>query len=148
MGSSATGGGGMTVTKWICIGVTIALHTFAWAAPVSAEPCADPLKPMLRAELFFGRSVGNRFGVTDGLWQGYVARELAPRFPAGFTVADGNGQWREGGAVMRERSKIVIVVAPDSADLRARLAEASAAYIKRFQQKSVGLVMQPVCAAF
>lgn len=120
----------------------------AWVLPVAAEPCADPLKPMLRAELFFGRTIGDRFGVTDRLWQIYVDRELTPRFPEGFTVIDGRGQWREEDAVMREASKIVIMVAPDSAELRTRIASAMNAYIKQFKQKSVGLVTQAVCAAF
>ena len=127
------------------MGVIVAL---VWIAPVLAEPCADPLKPMLRAELFFGRSIGHRFGVSDRQWQSYVDRELAPRFPGGFTVVDGKGQWREGDAILREASKVVILVAPDSAELRTRLAAARQAYIKRFKQKSVGLVTQAVCAAF
>lgn len=127
----------------------LALLTFAaWALPAAAEPCADPLKPMLRAELFFGRTIGDRFGVTDRLWQIYVDRELTPRFPEGFTVIDGRGQWREDDAVMREASKIVIMVMPDSADARTRIATAMNAYIKQFRQKSVGLVTQTVCAAF
>lgn len=119
-----------------------------WVMPAAAETCADPLKPMLRAELFFGRTIGDRFGVTDRLWQIYVDRELTPRFPEGFTVVDGRGQWREGDAVMREASKIVIVVTPDSAEVRTRIAAAVNAYIKQFRQKSVGLVTQAVCAAF
>lgn len=124
------------------------LTVACFAFPTAAEPCADPLKPMLRAELFFGRTIGDRFGVTDRLWQLYVDRELAPRFPEGFTVLDGRGQWREDDAVMREASKIVIMVAPDNADVRTRIASAMNAYIKQFKQKSVGLVTQAVCAAF
>lgn len=137
------------VSKRKCLSLAAgALLALGWAGPAFAEACADPLKPMLRAELFFGRSIGHRFGVTDRLWQSYADRELTPRFAGGFTVIDGKGQWRERGAVMREASKIVIVVAPDSAELRTRLAAAMDAYIKRFKQKSVGLVTQAVCAAF
>lgn len=125
-----------------------AIFAVASALPAYAEPCTDPLKPMLRAELFFGRSIGHRFGVTNRLWQAYVDRELTPRFPGGFTVGDGKGQWREGDAIMREASKIVILVAPDSTELRAGIAAAVDVYVKRFKQKSVGVVTQAVCAAF
>lgn len=125
-----------------------AIFAVAVATPVSAESCAEPLKPMLRADLFFGRSIGSRLGVTDRLWQAYVDGELTPRFPGGFTVSDGKGQWREGRANMREASKIVVLVAPDSPDLRGRIAAAVDIYVKRFKQKSVGLIMQAVCAAF
>jgi len=124
------------------------IFAVAVAVPAGAEPCTDPLKPMLRAELFFGRSIGHRFGVTNRLWQAYVDRELTPRFPGGFTVSDGKGQWREGDAIMREASKIVVLVAPDSTELRAGIAAAVDVYVKRFRQKSVGVVTQAVCAAF
>lgn len=122
----------------------------AWAMPGAAEPlaCADPLKPMLRNELYFGRNVGSRVGVSERQWKAFVDRELTPRFPFGLTVIDGKGQWREGRTIVREPSKIVVAVTPDDADTRARIAAATAAYIKRFNQKSVGVVTQPVCAAF
>jgi hypothetical protein len=133
----------------LALGALIVLAaSLCWVMPAAAEACADPLKPMLRAELFFGRTVGDRFGVTDRLWQMYVDRELTPRFPEGFTVVDGKGQWREGDAVLREASKIVTVVAADSAEVRTRIATAMNAYIKQFRQKSVGLVTQAVCAVF
>lgn len=135
------------VSKWKCL-VVGAILALAAVASAGAEPCADPLKPMLRAELYFGRSIGHRFGVTDRMWRAYADRELTPRFPGGFTVVDGKGQWREGDAIMREASKIVILVAPDSAALRAGIAAAVDVYVKRFRQKSVGLVTQAVCAAF
>lgn len=138
----------VSVPKCVLRILVVLAVAVAWVLPAAAEPCADPLKPMLRAELFFGRTIGDRFGVTDRLWQIYVDRELTPRFPEGFTVVDGRGQWREDDAVMREASKIVIVVAPDSADVRTRIATAMNAYIKQFKQKSVGLVTQAVCAAF
>jgi len=135
--------GGLAVRALIVLAASI-----CWVMPAAAETCADPLKPMLRAELFFGRTIGDRFGVTDRLWQIYVDRELTPRFPEGFTVVDGKGQWREDDAIMREASKIVIVVTADSAEVRTRIAAAMNAYIKQFRQKSVGLVTQAVCAAF
>lgn len=132
--------------RWLVCALTVA--AVVWALPAAAESCTDPLKPMLRAELFFGRTVGDRFGVTDRLWQNYVDRELMPRFPDGFTVLDGRGHWREDDSIMREASKIVIVVAPDSIELRGRIDAAISVYTRQFKQKSVGLVTQAVCAAF
>lgn len=128
--------------------VIIAIAT--WAVPAAAEPlaCADPLKPMLRNELYFGRNVGLRVGVSERQWRGFVDRELTARFPNGLTVIDGEGQWRDGKTIVREPSKVVIVVTADDADARARVAAATAAYIKQFNQKSVGVVTQAVCAAF
>lgn len=103
---------------------------------------------MLRAELFFGRMIGHRIGVTERQWQRFVDRELTPRFPDGLTIAEGKGQWRAGKAILREPSKIVIVVTTDDAKARDHIAAATQAYIKLFKQKSVGVVTQTVCAAF
>jgi len=128
----------------------IVIAIAAWVSPALAQPlaCADPLKPMLRNELFFGRNIGSRVGVSERQWRAFVDRELTPRFPFGLTVIDGKGQWREGRTIVREPSKIVVAVTPDDADARARIDAATAAYIKRFKQKSVGVVSQAVCAAF
>ncbi|MFN3657513.1 MAG: DUF3574 domain-containing protein [Pseudolabrys sp.] len=130
--------------------LSFALLSLAWDFPARAEPltCAAPLKPMLRNELYFGRNIGGRAGVGERQWQAFVNRELTPRFPDGLTVIDGQGQWREGGGIVRERSKIVVIVTADDAEARTRVAAAAAAYKARFGQRSVGVVTQPVCAAF
>ena len=72
------------------------------------------------------------------------------RFPDGLTVLDARGQWRDPArqVLVREPSKLVVIVAADDADTRRRLAEVAAAYKKRFRQKSAGLVLSTVCAAF
>lgn len=121
------------------------------ASPAAAQDiaCHDPLKPMLRAELFFGRNIGGRQNVSDREWARFLANELTPRFPEGLTVIDGRGQWRHAGTgdVVREPSKIVVIVTPDAALVRARIAAVAEAYKHHFAQESVGIVLQPVCAA-
>lgn len=128
--------------------LVLLLASLARAAGAQDLSCPGPLKPMLRTELFFGRHAGDRLAVSDKQWTRFVARELTPRFPDGLTVLDGTGQWRDGGRVMREPSKIVIVVTAADAEARERIAAATKAYVARFRQKSVGVVTQPVCAAF
>lgn len=124
--------------------------TVALALPAAAQECSHPAKPMLRAELMFGRHIGGRLGVSERQWTRFVARELTPRFPDGLTVLDAQGQWRDRArnAVVREPSKIVIVLIADEASARERLAAAAAAYKARFKQQSVAVLTRPVCAAF
>ena len=111
--------------------------------------CAAPAKAMMRAELMFGRNIGGRLGVTDARWRQFVAQELTPRFPDGLTVIDAQGQWRDPhGVLVREPSKIVVIVTTDDAGARERISAVAAAYKERFQQRSVGVVTRPVCAAF
>lgn len=137
----------MSRLKPFLIGAAVALASPA-AAQAPPIVCADPLKPMLRAELFFGRNIGGKPGVSETAWAQFLTRELTPLFPDGLTVIDGKGQWRDGGAIVREKSKVVIVVMADDAAARGHIAAAQAAYIKRFNQRSIGIVTQPVCAAF
>ena len=125
------------------------LLAFAGAAQAQQPVCAGAAKPMLRAEIYFGRNIGGRLGVSERAWRRFVARELSPRFPAGLTVIDGRGQWRgPSGAIVAEPSKIVILFVADAAPARERIALAAAAYKKRFKQDSVAVVTRAVCVAF
>jgi len=132
--------------------IFIFIVAIALASPALAQEvaCHAPLKPMLRAELYFGRDIHGEQIVSDQEWARFLAHELTPRFPDGLTVLDGWGQWRDGGtgALVREPSKVVVVVTADADHLRARIAAVADAYKQKFKQNSVGIVVQSVCAAF
>jgi hypothetical protein len=121
-----------------------------WPAVAQQPSCHDPLKPMLRAELYFGRSLAHGNRVSETQWARFVAREITPRFPDGLTVLDAKGQWRDGAyaTIVREPSKVVVIVTADDAGARESIDAVAAAYRQRFKQKSVGMVLEPVCAAF
>jgi hypothetical protein len=112
--------------------------------------CPLPSKAMMRAELLFGRNIGGRLAVTEQAFARFVAAEITPRFPAGLTVIDAAGQWRDSatGRIVREKSKLVVLMAGDAPEVRARIAAIAQAYKTRFHQQSVGVVTRPVCAAF
>ncbi len=136
----------MPELKYLLVAAMLALASAAHAQEAS---CAAPAKPMLRAEIYFGRNIGGHLGVGERQWARFVARELTPRFPDGLTVIDGQGQWRGPlGSIVHEPSKIVIVLGADAALLRERVAAAAAAYKQRFKQDSVAVVTRAVCAAF
>jgi hypothetical protein len=75
---------------------------------------------------------------------------MTPRFPDGLSVLDAAGQWHDKarGRVVREPSKLVIIVTADDAPARDKIAAIVAAYKEQFHQRSVGVVSRPVCAAF
>jgi hypothetical protein len=96
-------------------------------------------EPFLRTELFFGRNKPDGSEVSRDEWQRFLAGEVTPRFPAGFTVLEGYGQFREAGEIIRENSFVLIVVYPletRRASSR-KIDEIRKAYLKTFQQKSV-----------
>jgi hypothetical protein len=111
--------------------------------------CPAGMLEMWRAELLFGRNVGGKPGVSDADWQAFAAAEITPRFPSGFSVVDAAGQWRgDDGSVVREASKVLVVLAPANGETRARLDAIARAYKARFHQEAVGVVLALSCASF
>ena len=116
-------------------------------ASLGGEGCPQGLKPATTAELYFGRNIGAKEGVSDADWQGFVDTEIAPRFPNGFTIIDANGAWRgTNGEIAHERTKLVRIVVMGGD--RSKLAAIRAAYGRRFRQESVLLVEAEGCAGF
>src|SRR5690242_11047016 len=118
----------------------------------SAQPvaCSAPLKPQQVAELLLGRKIGDRFGVSETQFLNFLDREITPRFPDGLTVYDARGQYRdsERNRIVREPSKVVMIVLPGHPEDMARLNEIADAYKKRFRQQSVGILLRPACVSF
>jgi Protein of unknown function (DUF3574) len=111
--------------------------------------CPAGLKPVRTAQMVFGRDKGEKLGVSEADWQDFVDREVATRFPAGFTVMDAVGQWRDDdGQAVREPSKVLLIVLSGSADEGERLAGLARAYKHQFQQHSVLLVEHTACGTF
>ena len=105
---------------------------------------------MLVAELFFGRGMKGRAPVSDAEWAEFAAQTLTPNFPGGFTVFDGEGQWRnpQTGQIVSAWTKILMVAAERTPDLAQRLSAVIDAYKGRFRQQSVGIITRDSCAAF
>ncbi len=131
----------------------IALAACLGGSQAFSQPSPCPLpgqKPMLVAQLFFGRSIAGRGPLTDREWSSFAAKVLTPNFPDGFTAYDAGGQWlnSETRGIVRERSKVVIVAVPSDASVAARIAAVSDAYRAQFRQLSVGVITETACAAF
>lgn len=143
--------GGYAAPIWLSVFIlwTAGAGDASAQAPAPALSCHGGQKPRLVAELMFGRDIGNRIGVSEQAWQRFLAREITPRFPDGLTVTDASGQWRDpaSGRIVRERSKLVIIVLPGNDD-EARLDAVVDAYKRQFRQQSVALVVEPACVSF
>jgi hypothetical protein len=136
----------------ILAGAAIAAGTYASAAAAQNLACGAPLEPMAQVELMFGRNIGGggRLGVGNAQWSRFLAREVTPRFPDGLSVIDAAGQWQdtERGRVVREPSKLVMILTSDDAAAREKIAAIVAAYKQPFHQRSVGVIIRAVCAGF
>ena len=100
--------------------LAILVLAMAPASRAGTPSCPAGFEEFTENRLFFGRSRGDVEVVSDKAWRGFLAAEITPRFPGGLTVLDTAGQWRDGsGAIMRERTKLVIVLAkPGAAEVR------------------------------
>lgn len=105
---------------------------------------------MVEAQLFFGRDIEGRGPVSDAEWSAFAADVLTANFPDGFTVYDGQGQWRDPASrkPVLEATKIVIVAAAPGRGFEQHIVAVTDAYERMFHQQSVGLTTHPVCGRF
>jgi hypothetical protein len=109
-----------------------------------ALACTTSESPMAEFELLLGRNIAGRAEISEKDFLDFVTKTVVPAFPSGFSVIDADGHY---GAI-RERSKIITIIAPDTPETAMRIARIAASYKTRFAQESVGVVRQPVCASF
>jgi hypothetical protein len=112
--------------------------------------CGGAQKPQQVAELMFGRKIADRIAVTEDEWTHFVDQEITPRFPDGLTVLSAAGQWRDQSSnkIVREPSKVVLIVLPGKAEDLARVNEIAQAYKTRFKQQIVAVIVRPACVSF
>ena len=91
-------------------------------------------------ELYFGRSIPGGGLVTEEQWEQFLAEIVTPRFPDGFTILKGVGQYREkSGKIISEPSQILVFLYASKSknESRAKIEEIRKEYVKRFKQESV-----------
>jgi hypothetical protein len=88
--------------------------------------------------------------VTETQFQDFVAREVTPRLPEGFSVVAAEGAWRSAqtGETIREPSRVIRRLHKAEPAQDAALVAIAAAYKSRFEQDAVLRVDTEVCAAF
>ena len=116
---------------------------------VPTETVCGPLgSSYMRTTLYFGlnRKAGN---ISESQWKSFLRQEVTPRFPQGLTVWQAGGQWRRSdGAIVRERSKVLLLVHDEKAEVRSSVTAIIERYKQLFEQESVLWETARVCAAF
>jgi hypothetical protein len=117
--------------------------------PVVPSTCAAGAAAMTRVELFFGTARRDRAPVSERQWRRFVATEVVPRFPDGFTEFEARGHWRtDGGSPMSEHSHVLVIwLKPDPA-VEERIEALRRVYRTRFAQESVLRAESRGCASF
>jgi hypothetical protein len=91
-----------------------------------------------QTELFFGLSKPDGTSVSEYEWTKFVDDYISPKFIDGFTVVDAHGQWMdEDNKVLKENTKLVIIIYKRSQEMDTSIASVIDNYKKLFQQGSV-----------
>jgi hypothetical protein len=124
----------------------------AAAKPRATATVAARGEAYFETRLFFGtkRPDGGP-DVTDAQFMTFVDRSVTPQFPAGLTIQEGRGQWRDSnGVVERERSYELVLLYP-AAEARTRdpqIERIRDAYVAAYGQDSVARLDEPTLADF
>lgn len=99
--------------------------------------------------LYLGRGISGA-SIGDEAFRTFIADEVTPRFPSGFTLSHGEGAWKNSmlGKTIYEKSTMLIVLHPGSKDERNALREIANAYRIHFHQQAVIEASHAVCVAF
>ena len=112
-----------------------------------APSCTAPLRPAVQVDLYFGRDKPSGGEVSEAEWAAFLAESVTPRFPDGLSVLPVEGQTRvPSGPIVRERTKLLVVVVFDAPAHAAKVAEIVDAYNRRFGQHGVFRTERAVCA--
>ncbi|HEY0232807.1 MAG TPA: DUF3574 domain-containing protein [Dokdonella sp.] len=125
--------------------------------PATATLAGDGAHPAqtagwVRTELYFGTGLADdaASGVGETEWRSFLDHEVSSRFPDGLSVFDIYGQWRSKGAAAPERlrSKVILLLYPDTPAHRADVESIRAAWKARTGDQSVLRVTQPADVSF
>lgn len=93
-----------------------------------------------RTELYFGMNKKDGGTVSDAEWDDFLETQVTTRFPDGFTVLEGYGQYKDStGKIVREASRVLVLFYPKKQreTVNPKIEELRAAYKNKFNQESV-----------
>ena len=134
-----------------CHKVLAGAFAFALAgcAGTQSLACTAGTSPMTKYELFLGQNIGTMGRVSDEEWRRFLTEEVTPRYPDGFTVLEGMGQWRDPmGRIISEESRNLVVIVRDPTAELPKITAIRDTYKTRFRQDSVLFVQSQICAGF
>jgi hypothetical protein len=128
--------------------VALTVSLTGWR-PWPAQARAEERAPWVRSEVYFGMSTPGGDLISGEAWQDFVNCEITPRFPAGLSIIDTAGQWRNaGGTIDREPGKLLVLLHPDNSVADHAIETIRRTYCERFRQEAVMKVETPASVSF
>ncbi len=111
------------------------------ANPAASEssPTAPPKNDWIETQMFFGLTEGNT-RIPDDQWHDFIDKSVTPRFPDGFTILYGDGQYRASNNEIHKEPCAVLIILYQTVDHRrddGLLNAIAQDYDRRFHQESV-----------
>lgn len=102
-----------------------------------------------RTELYFGLSKPDGSYLANEDWDRFLNEEVTPRFPAGLSVVEAAGQWRNSsGRIEQEPSKVLVLFHPANPAATAEIDRIRSKYRQMFDQEAVMKVTTLVDVSF
>ena len=137
------------LTAAALLGASLASLPEVAQADAAAEViCRPGSKVMMRTELVFGTQRSQMPPVSRAAWRRFIAREVSPRFPDGFTVIDAEGGWHSQRGLIRETAHILIVWHDATPRQNDQFEALRTIYKQRFHQQSVLRIDGSDCMSF
>ncbi|KJH71445.1 DUF3574 domain-containing protein [Aliterella atlantica] len=107
-------------------------------AQVPQAPATNEIRTniFVQDELYLG-SNKPRGQVSERDFQIFLQKEVTPRFPDGLTVIDANGQFLGSNGVIKEKTKLLILIHLNTQEDEEEIQEIVDEYKEQFQQESV-----------
>ncbi|HYO56530.1 DUF3574 domain-containing protein [Archangium sp.] len=129
--------------------VLLCLSVLASACGGEPEATCIAGSQQARTELLFGLDRANAPPISDTEWQDFVDTSVTPLFKEGLTVVDAGGQYlMTTGELVKENSKLMILLHDGSAGRSKDIDTIRDAYKQRFNQESVLRIDTTACVAF
>jgi hypothetical protein len=134
-------------------------HRSVSPVPQTAAPTlsGDSIHPgqtsgWVDTKLYFGLGPAGQpdKGVSEGQWRAFLDTQVTPRFPSGLSVVDVYGQWqgKDQPSPERLRSKMLIILYPDSEEIRAKIEAIRSAWKQQTGDQSVLRVTEQADVSF
>ncbi len=122
------------LTRFATMMVIGAVASIAIAADISKVQALS----LIQRDLFFGRNIPGDGQVSEDQFQAFVDNVITPRFPAGLTIFDADGQFQDSTSnIIEEPAKVVTLFVEDSPTSKTGINEIVSAYLQQFNQESV-----------
>lgn len=116
------------------------------AAALDAAAVEPDLTSLSR--IYCGRCIPTGGTVTDEALASFVSEVVSATFPAGFTVLNGNGGWKDHATGQTISEHTVVFEVMHGAEQAAGVYSVARAYKARFCQDAVGVTTTPVAVRF